>query len=57
MAVEIKINFQIHVQCAEKAISRITFNIQWKFGICGTPEYQWVTNIKGLEKNGVWVAW
>ena len=29
MVIEIRFNFQIHVQCAKKAISKITFSIQW----------------------------
>ena len=55
MVTEIRFNFQIYVQCSEKAISKITFNIQWnpkQICIRGTPDYQRVTS-KGFENNGV----
>ena len=29
MVIEIRFNFQIHMQCSENAISKIAFNIQW----------------------------
>ena len=60
MVIEIRFHFQICVQCAEKFISKITFNVREilnKFGVRGTPGYQRVTYIKGFENNGVWVAW
>ena len=47
MVIEIWFNFQICVQCAEKAITKITF----KFSVRGTAEYQRVTS-QGLRTMG-----
>ena len=54
MVIQIRFNFSICVKCAEKAISKITFNIRWnvgKSGVCGPPEYQRVTS-KGSRRIG-----
>ena len=55
MVVEIRFNFQIGVQCAEKAISKITFNIRWNLKQIWCSWYTWVSkgDIKGFENNGV----
>ena len=57
--IEIWFNFQIYVQCAEKAISKITFNIRWNLEQLWRSRNTWVVkgNIKGFENNGIWVAW
>ena len=59
MIIEILLNFQICVQWAEKAISKITFNVQWNLKQICHSWHTWVSkgNIKGFENNGVWVAW
>ena len=59
MVKEIGFNFQIVVQCADKAISKITFYIQWNLKQILHSLYTWVSkgDIKGFENNGVWVAW
>ena len=59
MVIEIRFNFQICVQCTEKAISKITFNIRWNSPQiwCSWPTWVSKGNIKGFENNGVWVAW
>ena len=56
MVIEIWFNFQIYVQCAEKAISKITFNIRWNLKQIWHSCHTWVSkgNIKGFENNGVW---
>ena len=55
MVIEIRFNFQIYIQFAEKAISKITLSISneilSKFGVRGTPEYQMVTS-KGSRTMG-----
>ena len=55
MVVEIRFNFQIGEQCAEKAISKITFNIRWNLKQIWCSWYTWVSkgDIKGFENNGV----
>ena len=59
VVIEIRFNFQIYVQCAEKIISKITFNIRWNLEQLWRSRHTWVSkgNIKGLENTGVWVAW
>ena len=55
MVIEIRLNFQIYVQCVEKPFLKsisISNEILSKFGIRGTPDYQRVTS-KGFENNGV----
>ena len=42
MTTEIRFNFQIGVQCAEKAISDITFNIRWNLKQIWRSWYTWV---------------
>ena len=47
MVIEIQLNFQICVQCAEKTFLKslsISHEILSKYGILGTPEYQRVTS-------------
>ena len=55
MLIEIRFNFQIYVQCSEKAISKITFNFQWNLKQISHPWH--ILLSKGFENNGVWVAW
>ena len=59
MVIEIRLNFQIYGQCVEKAISEITFNIQWNLKQIWHLWHTWLSkyNIKGFENNGVWVTW
>ena len=59
MVVGIRFNFEIGVQWAEKAISKITFIVQWNLQQIWRSWYTWVSkgDIKGFENNGVWVAW
>ena len=54
MVIEIRFNFQTCVQCAEKAVSTIIFNIQWHFKQIWRlwhTEYQRVTS-KGSRTMG-----
>ena len=50
---EIRFNFQFNVQCAEKAISKITFIIWWNLKQICHLWHTWVSkgNIKGFENN------
>ena len=54
MVIEIRFNFQIRVQCAEKAISNITFNTRWNLKQIWRSWHTWVSmgNIKVFENNG-----
>ena len=54
MVVEIRLNFQIRVLCAEKAISKITFNIPWNLKQIFRSWHTWVSkgNIKGMRTMG-----
>ena len=55
LVLEIRFNFQIDLQCAEK----FTFNIQWNLKQIWRSWHTWVSkgnNIKGFKNNGVWVA-
>ena len=55
MVIEIRFNFQICVQCAEKAISKITFNIRRNLKQIWSLWHTRVSkcSIKGFENNGV----
>ena len=52
LVIEIRFNFQIYVQCSEKAISKITFNIQWNLKQHWHPWHTWLSkgNIKGFQE-------
>ena len=52
--IEIWFSFQICVQCAKKAISKITFNIHWNLKQIWRSWHTWVSkgNIKEYENNG-----
>ena len=52
LALKIRFNFQIDVQCAEKAIYKITDEMLITFDI-----WAHLSNIKGFENDGAWVAW
>ena len=54
MVIEIRLNFQIGVQCAQKPLMKslsISDKILRKFGVRGTPEYQSLTS-KGSRTMG-----
>ena len=57
MVMEIPFNFQICVQCAEKAISKIasiSHEILSKFDFCGTSEYQKMTSKSSKTMGSEW---
>ena len=57
MVTEIRLNFQIGVQCVEKAISKITFNIWWNLKQIWHSWHTWVSmgDIKGPGARGIFL--
>ena len=53
MVIEIRFNFQIFVQFAEKAISKLTLNIRWNFKqLCRTKQDFGVRGTLKPDKRG-----